>query len=49
MPPKEVPQKKGKKNQKKLPVPKLVKKVKVPNPLFPSQPINQRIGGDLRV
>jgi len=48
MPPKEVPQKKGKTQPKKKIVVKPVKKVKVPNPLFPSTPINQRIGGDLR-
>jgi len=50
MPPKEVPQKKGKQQTKGKAVPaKPVKKVKVPNPLFQSKPRNQRIGGDLRV
>ena len=50
MPPKEVPQKKGKKNVKKQVVVKAPVKIeKVPNPLFVSTPINQRIGGDLRV
>jgi large subunit ribosomal protein L7Ae len=48
MPPKEVPQKKGKTQPKKTVPVKPVKKVKVPNPLFQARPRNQRIGGDLR-
>lgn len=46
MPPKEVPQKKGK--AKAAAPAKPLKKVKVANPLFQSKPRNFRIGGDLR-
>lgn len=50
MPPKEVPQKKGKRQAQgsKGKPPKPVKKEKVPNPLFQAKPKNWRIGGDLR-
>ena len=55
MPPKEVPQKKGKRQPQgttrsagSAPA-KPLKKVKVANPLFQAKPKNWRIGGDLRV
>jgi hypothetical protein len=56
MPPKEVPQKKGKRQVQgtgraaaaAAPA-KLAKKGKVANPLFQAKPKNWRIGGDLRV
>jgi hypothetical protein len=55
MPPKEVPQKKGKRQPQGTgrstgsASAKPVKKVKVANPLFQAKPKNWRIGGDLRV
>jgi hypothetical protein len=54
MPPKEVPQKKGKRQPQGTGrstggAAKPVKKVKVANPLFQAKPKNWRIGGDLRV
>jgi hypothetical protein len=52
MPPKEVPQKKGKRQVQgagRAAPAAPAKKVKVANPLFQAKPKNWRVGGDLRV